>query len=68
MQGQKSKAHDAVKAMYGALYGYFGLQASKYNAVLAAKGYALLRKTRTWVMEMDAAIAWVVVGLWVGCG
>ena len=47
MQGQKSKAHDAVKAMYGALQGYFGLRASRYNAVLAAKAYALLRKTKT---------------------
>ena len=58
MQGQKSKAHDAVKAMYGALQGYFGLRASKYNAVLAAKGYALLRKTKTWVMARSAAVAW----------
>ena len=36
VQGSKSKAHDAVKCMYGALQGYFGLQASRYNAVLAA--------------------------------
>ena len=47
VQASKSKAHDSVKAMYGALQGYFGLRASKYNAVLAAKAYALLRKTKT---------------------